>query len=358
MFVFALTQVTTLLSGKLTWAGFGEAMLALALIWWAWSAFVWAANAESADSRALTAYLLIAMVFVFIAGLAVPHAFTSQSTLFAATYAVVRLLHLGLYADASRHGNANWSAIAGFAITVVIGMALLIAGSLLTGWARAALWTAAVAIDYAGPAGLTRQRLRGLQPVAVSHFAERYGQFVMIALGESVVAIGVGAYNRPLGAARVAAVALGLLTTIGLWWTYFDRLADRAQAQLAKRREAVLAAADAYSYLHLLIVAGIAIFAVGVRLLIRQDVSQALPAGPRLCLCAGVALYLAGTVAFGLRMLGTIDHRKLAIAAALMALFALGGGLQGWAVAGLVTGLIAVLCASEAIAGRASSDEE
>lgn len=197
VFVFAVTQVTTLLSGKLTWNGFGESMIALALVWWAWSAFVWAANVQRNESRALRTYLLLGMAFIFIAGLALPRAFRNESTLFAVTYSVVRFLHLALYADASRQGNAAWSAIAGFASTVVIGMALLIAGSFADGVARAALWAGAIVIDYAGPAWLTRERLRGLQRVAVAHFSERYGLFVIICLGESIVAIGVGANSRP-----------------------------------------------------------------------------------------------------------------------------------------------------------------
>jgi low temperature requirement protein LtrA len=193
VFVFAITQVTTLLWRDLTWAGFGRAMLVLALVWWAWSAFVWAANAQATTSPTLRASLVVSSLAIFITGLSIPHAFGSEATLFAATYAVVRLMHLGLYADASRQGNASWSAIAGFAITVVIGMALLIAGSFAGDGLRIGLWVLAAAIDYAGPAWLTRERLRGLQHVAVAHFAERYSLFVIICLGESIVAIGVGA---------------------------------------------------------------------------------------------------------------------------------------------------------------------
>ena len=131
VFVFAVTQVTTLLSRDLSWAGFGRGMLVLALVWWAWSAYVWAANAEQEESRVLRGVLLLGMVFIFIAGLSLPHAFGDRATLFACSYAGVRLLHLALYAHASKRGNASWSAIAGFGATVVIGMALLIAGSFL-----------------------------------------------------------------------------------------------------------------------------------------------------------------------------------------------------------------------------------
>jgi low temperature requirement protein LtrA len=356
VFVFAVTQVTTLLSHDLTWAGFGRAMLVLALVWWAWSAFVWAANAQTAASPTLRACLLISMVSIFITGLSVPHAFGSEGTLFAVTYAVVRFLHLALYADASRRGNAKWSAIAGFALTVAIGMGLLIAGSFATGTVRIVLWVAAAAIDYAGPAWLTRQRLRGLQRVAVAHFAERYSLFVIICLGESIVAIGVGALGpnsgRQLSGELVVAVALGLLITVAMWWTYFEGLAEAAAERLRRHDDPVLAAADAYSYLHLVIVAGIITFAVGVKILASVPLTAALSDPARLTLCGGVALYLAGTAAFSLRLLGALEHEKLAVAGALLALGAVGGALAGWVVAGAVAALLGGLCLAEAEAVR------
>jgi len=351
VFVFAVTQVTTLLSRDLAWRGFGRSLLVLALVWWAWSAFVWAANAEEEEAPALRLILLVAMVLIFVAGLAIPRAFAGEATLFAATYAGVRFLHLGLYADASRRGNASWAAIAGFALTVSIGMALLVAGSLLHGWHRDALWAAAVAIDYAGPGWLTRARLRGLQQVAVAHFAERYGLFVIICLGESVVAIGVGASGQRLSAETVAAVALGILITAGLWWTYFGRFAATAEERSRHHRDPVLAASDAYSYLHLLLVAGIIIFAVGVKLSIR-DVGHPLGDAPRLALCAGIALYLLGHAAFRLRLAGSVNLEQVAFAGAMLALFALGSELPAWALLGAATALLASLCALEATVER------
>jgi len=351
VFVFAVTQVTTLLSRHLTWAGFGRSMLVLALVWWAWSAFVWAANAQAADAAALRLTLLVAMVLIFGAGLAIPGAFGGDATLFVATYASVRLLHLVLYADASRRGNASWSAIAGFAVTVAVGMALLLAGSFLEGWQRDAFWALAVAIDYAGPAWLTRERLRGLQQVAVAHFSERYSLFVLICLGESVVTIGVGASGRPLSAGIVAAAALGLLITVGLWWTYFDRFAAIAEERLRGHADPVLAASDAYSYIHLLIVAGIIIFAVGARLVIR-DAGSPLQDGARLALCGGVALYLLGHAAFRARLTGVLSVEKVLAIAALFALYGLGAAMPAWSVASVVTVLLALLCGFETASGR------
>ena len=356
VFVFAVTEVSSLMSHDLTWGWFARSMLVLALVWWAWSAFVWAANAQNATSGTVRACLLISTAVIFITGLSVPGAFGSDGTVFAVSYAIVRFLHLALYADASRKGNASWSAIAGFAVTVAIGMALLIVGSFFHGGTRIALWAAAVAIDYAGPAWLTRERLRGLQHVAVAHFAERYGLFVIICLGESIVAIGLGAAggHPHLGAQLITAVTLALLITIGMWWTYFDRYAATAEERLREHDDPVLAAADGYSYLHLLIVAGIITFAVGARVLVRHF-GVSIPDAPRLALCGGVALYLVGHVGFRRRLSGELEHQKLAVAAALLVLYAVGSALAGWVVAAAIAALLAGLCAVETAAGREGS---
>jgi low temperature requirement protein LtrA len=290
----------------------------------------------------------LATVFIFITGLGVPGAFAGEGTLFAVTYAVVRLLHLGLYADASRKGNASWSAIAGFGVTVLIGMALLVGGSFVHGGGRVALWAVAVAIDYAGPAWLTRERLRGLQEVAVAHFAERYSLFVIICLGESIVAVGVGARGKSVNVELVAAVTLGLMITVALWWTYFDRFADTAEAYLRKHSDPVLAAADAYSYMHLIIVAGIIVFAVGASAVV-QNVSHSMHDAKRLALCGGVAVYLLGHVAFRLRMVGELGYEKLLVAVLLVVLYAVSGELSAWSVAAAVTALLVALCIAETI---------
>ena len=348
VFVFAITQVTTLLSQDLSWTGFGHGMLVMALVWWAWSAYVWAANAEQQDSRVLRGVLMLGMVCIFIAGLALPRAFGDRATLFAGAYAAVRFLHLALYAHASRKGSAAWSAIAGFAVTVALGMALLIAGSFLDEGPRALLWALAVAIDYAGPAWLTRERLRGLQQVAVAHFAERYSLFVIICLGESIVATGLSADERPIDANLIVAVALGLLATIGMWWTYFDRFAATAEARLRDHDDPVLAAADGYSYLHLVIVAGIIVFAVGMKVTI-HDLGEPLSDAARLALCGGVAMYLVGNAAFRLRMAGVLGFAKPAGALALVVVFAVGGGLSALLVTAAATLVLAALCVLEAL---------
>jgi low temperature requirement protein LtrA len=353
VFVFAVTQVTTLLAHRTSWERLGEAMVVLALVWWAWSAFVWAANAQEEESRTLRACLLAGTTLIFIVGLAVPHAFGRNSLLFAVAYALVRFLHLGVYADAARRGNAGRAAIVGFAVTVVIGMVLLIAGALTHGWARVALWLLAVAIDYAGPAWLTRERLRGLQQVAVAHFAERYGAFVIICIGESIVAVGVVIAERPLTPGLVIAATLPLLTAVGMWWTYFDRTADRAQERLRVHDDPVLAAADAYSYMHLIIVAGIIIFDGGVKLVVHNSVSAPMPDAGRLAMCGGVAVYLLGLAAFQWRILGERSYGRLLVALAVLVLFAAGGGLPAWVIGAVIAALMAALCVAETLLGQA-----
>ena len=350
VFVFAVTQVTALLAHHPSWGRFGESMLLLALVWWAWSAFVWASNAEADDSRVLRAYLLTGTVLVFVVGLALPQAFTHEGALFAVAYALVRLLHLALYVDASKRGHASARAIAGFAVTVGIGMGLLVLGGVaLHGWHRAAVWALAAAIDYAGPAWLTRERLRGLQRVAVAHFSERYGSFVIICLGESVVAIGVGVgtAERRLSAGLALTAALALLPVVGMWWTYFDRIADLAAERLRGHPDPVLAAADAYSYIHLVIIAGIIIFAGGVKLVVQNSVSAPMPPAGRLGLCGGVAIYLVGLAAFRLRITGERTPGKIVAAIALLALFVLGGSIPAWVIAAGIAALVGFLCVAE-----------
>jgi low temperature requirement protein LtrA len=354
VFVFAVTQVTTLLASHHTWAGFGQSMIVLALVWWAWSAFVWASNALEAESRLLRGFLLLGTVLIFIAGLALPHAFGDQGVLFAVAYVLVRGVHMKLYIDAAREGRAGLRAILGFAATTGAGMGLLLAGAVVGGWLRDALWTAALAIDYAGPAWLTRERLRGLQQVAVAHFADRYGDFIIICLGESIVSVGVGVSDgeHALSAGLVASAGLALLIALGMWWTYFDSVAAAAQERLRSHDDPVLAAADSYSYLHLLIVAGIIIFAGGIRMTVDNELSPPMPDHGRLAFCGGVALYLVGVAAFRLRMLGRFSAGRVAVAVALLVLYAVSGGMAAWATTGVVTVLVVGLCASESLGER------
>jgi low temperature requirement protein LtrA len=182
--------------------------------------------------------------------------------------------------------------------------------------------------------------------VAVSHFAERYSLFIIICLGESIIAIGVGAADRALNTELAAGVALALLVTIGLWWAYFDRVAGEAEDKLAAHEEPVLAAADAYSYLHLLLVSGIIVSAIGLKASVSHS-AEPLSEGARLALCGGVALYLGGHVAFGLRLVGELSLDKAVAAGACLGVFIVARESPAWATAGMLAGILALLVISE-----------
>jgi low temperature requirement protein LtrA len=349
VFAFALTQVTTIFAHRATWLEFAQAMLLLALIYWAWSAFAWAANAQEAGTRTLRPTLLAAAVLIFVSGLALPQAFGREGLLFAGTYGIVRLLHLGLHADAARKGNASWAPILRFAATVLVGNALLVVGALLPSSPRLWLWAAAVAIDYAGPGWIARSRLRDLQHVVVSHFAERYGAFVIICIGESIatIGVGVGTAERPLSLALVLGATMGMVIATTMWWTYFDRLADAAKERLRQHPEPVVVATDAYAYLHLLLVAGVMIFAGGVKLVVDGQAQAPLSNPGRLATCGGAALYLIGVALFRWRLFGEHTLKRLVAASSLIALFAAGGSLPEWSIATAIAALLVGLCTAE-----------
>jgi low temperature requirement protein LtrA len=188
--------------------------------------------------------------------------------------------------------------------------------------------------------------------VAVAHFAERYGSFVIICLGESILAFGVGlgtATDR-LTVAQVVGGGLALLIAVGLWWTYFDRFAERAQVRLRDHPDPVLAAADAYSYIHLVIVAGIIIFAGGVRLVVHDSLSAPMPISGRLYLCGGVALYLLGLAAFRWRIAGERGVLRPLAAGAVLILAVAGGGLPAWAIGAVIAAVLIGLCVAESVA--------
>jgi low temperature requirement protein LtrA len=163
--------------------------------------------------------------------------------------------------------------------------------------------------------------------------------------------------GRHLTPDLVVAATLALLPAVGMWWVYFDRLAERAQHRLRDHDDPVLAAADAYSYLHLVIVAGIIIFADGVRLTVHNSATAPMPTAGRLALCGGVAVYLIGLAAFRLRIAGERSLAAILVAAALMALFALGGSLPAWSIPAGISILLGVLCAFESLGAEPSEDE-
>jgi low temperature requirement protein LtrA len=345
VFVFALTQVTARMAEDLSWAGLLRGLLVLAAIWWAWAAYAWLTNEVDGRRSAVRLAIIGAMVAMLLASLAIPGAFEGDALLFACAYLGVRVMHVALFAAGTEHADVRRAAVA-LIPTSTAAPALLIAASALDGAAQTALWIAALAIDYVGGA------LRGIEGWRLSpgHFAERHGLIVIIALGESIVAIGVGAAGLALGAGELAAAALGVVVAAALWWIYFDDAPERIERRLHELsgRARNVTARDTFSFLHLPLVAGIVLLALGVKKTL-GDVGAPLKTVAAAALCGGAALYLASDVAFRRRCLGTVEPQRLVAAAACAALLPLATATDALAALAAVAAVCAALVAYESL---------
>jgi low temperature requirement protein LtrA len=317
VFVFAITQVTSLLSHDPTWGGVLRGMLVLVALWWAWTGYAWLTSTMDVDEGGVRLAMLASMAAMLIAALAVPGAFAGDAVLFAVAYLLVRILHIVLYAIVSRDDPDLLGAVVRFAPTAIFGASLLVLAGFLERDARIALWIVALTIDYAGPAILGAGRGWRIAP---EHFAERHGLVILIALGESIVAIGVGA-GFELTARVIVAAALGIVVVAALWWLYFDVAAIFARRRLlqASGVEQARLARDSYSYLHLPMVAGIVLFALGLKTTLGH-VGDELDTVPAVGLCGGAALYLLAHIAFLFRTTHRLFRRRTVGAVVLLAL--------------------------------------
>ena len=352
VFVFGVTQVTSLMSEEPTWAGLGKGMLVLAALWWAWAAYAWLTNEIDADEGGARLTLLAAMGAMLVAAIAAPDAFGDDALLFGIAYLVVRALHVLLYALATDDVGVR-SAVLRFAPTAVGAPILIVVAAAFDGWTQAALWIVSLSLDYVGPA---LGRGRGWH-VHAAHFAERHGLIMIIALGESIVAIGLTASASPLSAGVIAASLVGLGLAAALWWAYFDVVAIVATRKLGEARGVTqnLLARDSFSYLHLPMVAGIVLLALGVKKTLGH-VGDPLTGPTAFALCGGTSLYFLAHIAFRLRNVRTLSVRRLVVAAACLALIPV--ATETAAMAALCA--LAVLCAGlvvyEAIRYRAMRD--
>jgi low temperature requirement protein LtrA len=301
--VFAITQVTQLMSDDLTWQGLGHGLLVLAAIWWAWTGYAWLTNTLEPEQGSVRAGMFGAMAGMLVVALAVPGAFGAHAVLFGVAYLLVRLLNLMLYAIAGKHDPDLRAALVRFAPTAALAPAIILMAGFVDGRGQVALWVIALGILYAG-ALIGRGQGWHISP---AHFAERYGLIVIIALGESVVAIGVGAEGVSFTPGIVSAAILSIVVIAALWWAYFDVYAVQAQRQLSETGGAIRArlARDYYSYLHMPMIAGIVLFALGLKVTIGQ-VDEPLATIPAVALCGGLSLYFLTHVALRVRLVHLI----------------------------------------------------
>jgi low temperature requirement protein LtrA len=317
VFVLGFTQCTALMGAQGSWKGLAQGLLVLAVLWWSWVGYAWLTSVIDPEEGAVRLVVLAAVAGLLIVALCVPRAFDDRAIAFAIAYGVVRAAHIALFLIASRDDPGLRRSVVMLAVSTALGVGLLFVAATLDGVAQGALWCVAVAVDFAGPA------LGGAEgwKLVPGHFAERHGLVVILALGESIVALGGGS-ELDLTAGVIVAAVVGVALAGALWWTYFDvvslvtarRLelapAGRARNQLAR---------DSYSYLHFPMVAGIVLGALGTEETL-VHVGDPLDAPHAAALLGGVALYLLAHVALRLRNAHTLNRQRLGLAVVLGAL--------------------------------------
>ena len=353
VFVFAFTQVTTLLTHDPTFAGIGRAVLVLAALWWPWTAYAWLTNTVDPEEGPIGAALLVALIAMFVAALAVPHVFGDDGVLFGVAFLIVVAMHLALYALAARHTRDLLVAVLRLAPWTLAGATLILVAGFADG-ARTWLWVAALVCTYVGAAlaGTTGWR------VFPSHLAERYGLVLIIALGEAFVAIGIGVGKIGLG--EVAAAVLGLLVATSFWLAYFDFFSIRGERMLADARgpDPIGLARDLYAYGPHSLIVGIVLFAFAMKTIVGH-VHQELDYAVAFALCGGCALYLLTFSAVRSRVERrfALSRGRFVAAVAFLLVLPLATAVPAIAALGLVTVIWVALHAYELVWWRQARAE-
>jgi low temperature requirement protein LtrA len=317
VFVLGFTQCTALMADQPSWEGIGRGMLVLAVLWWAWVGYAWLTSVIEPEEGPVRIVMFAAMAALIIVALCVPEAFGDRALLFAIAYGMVRGGQIALFLIASRDDPALRRSVVSLAVSSAIGVGLLVGASFLDGGGQEAIWAVAILLDWGGPAlfGMTGWRL------VPGHFAERHGLVIILALGESIIALGVGA-EIDLTAGVVTAAVLGVALAAALWWTYFDVVSlvtARRLVLAVEGRERNMLARDSYSYLHFPMVAGIVLTALGLEETLAH-VDEPLDAVIAFALLGGVSIYLLAHVALRLRNARTLNVQRLVLALGLFAL--------------------------------------
>ena len=344
VFVLAITQCTALMADNPTWTGLAQGLLVLGVLWWSWVAYSWLTSVVNPEEGVVRFAIFGAMAALLVAALCVPQAFGDLALLFACSYGVVRFGQIVLFTVASRDDPALRRSVAGLAGGTAIGVGLLVAASFTDGTLQGSLWVLALLLDMGEPFLFGSEGWK----LAPGHFAERHGLIIIIALGESIVAIGVGA-GFGVDAGVVVAAVLGIAVAAALWWLYFDIVALVAERRLlnaVEGREQNEIARDSFSYLHFPMVAGIVLLALGLKKTL-EHVEDPLALVPAAAALGGTALYVLAHVAFRWRNVHRFSNQRLLCAIGLLALVPAALELPALATLALVAGVLAALIAYE-----------
>ena len=347
VFVLAITQCTALMADDPTWRGIGRGLLVLGLLWWAWVGYSWLTSVVDPDEGGVRLALLGAMAALLVTSLAVPEAFGDLGLTFAIAYGGVRAGQIVLFVLGSGDDPALRHSVWGLAISTALGVAILVIGAVLgDGNEQAIVWAAALVFDMAGPLFIDTGGWR----LVPAHFAERHGLIVLVALGESIVAIGVGA-EAGVDGGVIATAVLGIAVAGALWWLYFDVTSIVAANRLSSTHEVQPRnelARDAYSYLHLPMVAAVVLVALGMKTALAH-VGDPLEWETGSALVGGAAMYLAAHVAFKQRAIESFGTHRLVAAAALVAYLPLAREVDAVVTVGAVATVLWVLILYEAV---------
>lgn len=369
VFVFALTQITALMADEPTGTGLLRGTLLIAVVWWCWVGYSWISNVVKADEGLARVTMLGAMAAMFLVALAIPEAFKDLEgglhgpTVFAFCYLVLRASHLGLFWIISRDHPSLRRQLGRFAPTMIGGTALLLLAANTSGTAQLLLWAAAVVADYGGTLVIGA---RGWMVNSARHFAERHGLIVIVALGESIVAIGVGVTHLAISWPIVIAAILGLAVSASLWWAYFDTAALLGEHALttAQGQDRVSMARAAFTYLHLPMMLGIVMLALGLKKVLtyvgdteHHTLSDPLYGAPLWAMYGGTALYLLAHVGFAWRCYRSFKLYRLGVAIVLVALVPLVANLPALASLAVLSVLLIALNVTESIKFRESREE-
>jgi low temperature requirement protein LtrA len=350
VFVLAITECTSLMAHHPTWAGLGQGLLVLGVLWWAWASYAWLTSVIDPEAGPVRLVFFAAIAAMLIAAIAVPEAFGDLALVFALAIGFFRSAHITLFTLAGTEEPELARAVRGLAISTAVAVALLAAASAFDGIPQAALWVLALALDFGGPYFFGEEGWK----LVPGHFAERHGLIIIIALGESIVEIGTGAAGHLDLGVGVAAV-LGVGVAAAMWWVYFDVVALVSAQRLAEAEPGPVQnrlARDSYTYLHLFLVGGIVLTAFGLKTVLAHTNAH-LHLVPAFGLCGGIALYLLGLVAFRYRQRGDWNRYKPVCAALVLLLIPVATKIPALATLASATALLALLVATE----HASYDE-
>jgi low temperature requirement protein LtrA len=358
VFVFALTQVTDLMADEPTGTGLFRGALILTVLWWSWVGYSWLCNVVKADEGVIRVAMFVAMGGVFVAAITIPESFDdlagglSGPVVFAACYFFVRAMHILMFWLVSAGDAGLRRQVLRFVPSMAIGTVLLLAASQASGALQTWLWIGAIVGDYLG----TMLAGTGWRLASAAHFAERHALIVIVALGESIVATGIGIAQKPISWPIIAASMLALAVSGALWWAYFDvtSIVTERALHAAEGARQIRLARNGYSFLHLPMIIGIIMMSLGLKKALGHvagdddyTLSDPLYGLPLVALFGGTALFLLAHVAFTRAVAGVLKWERVVVAGVLVALIPPSSTVPAIASLAILAAVLVVMLAYE-----------